>query len=515
MKLAFVCSGEPDGLKFLKINKLKVVDTLKNHGWEAIPFILKDLTYLNDQLQEYKEETIDEFIFFYTGHGDTSNRRTVLKLQLYGNKQDINNIIDEIIEYLNPNKTAIILDACYSGNFEDVKFEYNMEFLFSSKKFEESHEDLNNKFNSSIFSNYFCKALVNSAGEITLDVIKDYINLNTDKQHSQHISLDSKIVIADKTLNIIKPFNIQKNIILDRFMKSYKEIDIAQIIEVAKKFITSPLYLNKISDSTPLEAINILYDTVGYKVLNDILNELENNPPKKISEEKLLSDKKENHIYIHFRQDDLVNMKYEFDIYARYSGGKGNKTLQGLIIEDINDLNEQEKLLIELKKVRKKFPLHLIIPAELYLTNFRMWKKQDRQLIDLFNPIYIHSSDILEESLDAYEWMIEEWDEEFLPDKLLFETLQPLEKKGDKIKATDNKIGVCFKYKPTNTQEIEEHLDLAKIALLKLLDTSWIDDNYTKLTLKELPKKLYECKNISLLWDEASMLLPLKQELKD
>ena len=54
MKLAFVCSGRPDNLKYLINNRTMVYKLLEKYGWEVINIALYSITDLNKRLKEYK-----------------------------------------------------------------------------------------------------------------------------------------------------------------------------------------------------------------------------------------------------------------------------------------------------------------------------------------------------------------------------------------------------------------------------------------------------------------------------
>jgi hypothetical protein len=180
MKLAFVCSGKPDNLKYLKNNCMEVSSVLTSCGWKVIDIYLSDISEFNKRLQEYENETVDEFVFFYTGHGNISSIDRVLKLQLDNMNIRINDILEVIFTYINPKKQAIILDACYSGEFQGVSPKNNIELLSSSSAIEQSHEE--DYLEQSIFSYYFVEAIKVSPIPLTLTEIAKYIKSKTDKQ---------------------------------------------------------------------------------------------------------------------------------------------------------------------------------------------------------------------------------------------------------------------------------------------------------------------------------------------
>jgi hypothetical protein len=208
MKVAFILSGLPNGLQCLDRNRERVAKTLKNYGWiTRVDTTFYSQASLLATINEYKDYEIDDFIFFYTGHGDASSDEGILTLRLHdGTTIDINTLHREYFSKLNINRKAIILDACYSGNFEGRKFHEKTEYLCSSDFDEESYEDVSEDgLNYSYFSYYFCEALDNLEGMITLEVINEkYLQPHVDIQNSKYISIDSKMVIVDKNYMNIK-----------------------------------------------------------------------------------------------------------------------------------------------------------------------------------------------------------------------------------------------------------------------------------------------------------------------
>ena len=225
MRVAFVCSGKPDNLKYLKNNRDLLDETLSKNGWEVVNTPLSNIFDLNKRLQEYSKNSIDEFLFFYTGHGDVSNRQQILKLQLDNVEISINDILDSIFKYINPKKQAIVLDACYSGTLKDLVLENNTEFLFSSQAREQSYEDDNLK--ASIFSFYFCEAVIN--GYVKLEEISEYIDSSDDRQKPLPLNVGSDFIqIAQNNLklkslpkkNAIKTFF--NKLLLNDFIKNLR-----------------------------------------------------------------------------------------------------------------------------------------------------------------------------------------------------------------------------------------------------------------------------------------------------
>jgi len=167
-----------------------VDELLTQHGWKVIQTPLYSIADLNRRLQEYEKSKIDEFLFFYTGHGDVSNRQQILKLQLDNTEISLNDVLDSIFKYINPKKQAIVLDACYSGTLKDLTLENNTEFLFSSQAREQSYED--GTLEGSIFSFYFCEAVDN--GYVKLQEISDYIASRDKRQEPLPMRVGSEFI---------------------------------------------------------------------------------------------------------------------------------------------------------------------------------------------------------------------------------------------------------------------------------------------------------------------------------
>jgi len=204
-KVAFVLSGTPKNLKYLKNNRSLIEKALRQQGWEIVNSQLNDISNFNKLLSEYQKNTIDEFIFFFTGHGDVSNQQEILKLELDYSKLNINEIQDSIFEYINPKKLAIILDSCYSGTLKGLNLNKNIEFLFSSQAKEQSFED--HELQHSIFTYYFAEALNTLNHTYTLKNISHYINSKTNKQEPLSVNIGNNGIEFHNLHNIYQHNN--------------------------------------------------------------------------------------------------------------------------------------------------------------------------------------------------------------------------------------------------------------------------------------------------------------------
>jgi len=198
MRLAFICSGEPENLKYLKNNRELLDTTLRKYGWEVINTPLLNIGDLNTKLQEYPKNIVNEFFFFYTGHGDVTSEQQMLRLKLNNSKVYINDILDSIFEYINPKQQVVVIDACYSGTIKGINFKKNIEFLSSSQAIEQSYESDNLK--NSLFSHAFCEAFSSLSGDITLRDVSQYINSKNNKQESLPMSIGLNSIILAKRI---------------------------------------------------------------------------------------------------------------------------------------------------------------------------------------------------------------------------------------------------------------------------------------------------------------------------
>lgn len=144
---------------------------------------------LVDFLDKYRSETINELLFYFTGHGDFLNDEFYYLLSDYNNNQRKssslqNSEVDNLIRSLNPNITIKIVDACHSGvsYIKDANiFEKylqkntlnNCYFFFSSTTEQSSYQNKDMSF----FTKSFVSAILSRNGiEIRYKDIMDYIS---------------------------------------------------------------------------------------------------------------------------------------------------------------------------------------------------------------------------------------------------------------------------------------------------------------------------------------------------
>jgi len=218
MRVAFVCSGRADNLKYLDNNRNMIDTVLSEHGWEVINTPLDSIANLNLTLQKYLKNSIDEFLFFYTGHGSFSNLQRVFQLEVESATIKINDIQEAIFTHINPKKQAVIIDACYSsGSLDDLIPQKNSEFLFSSQAREESYE--NSDLRASIFSHYFVEAI--GQNKMVLSDIGQYIASKNSRQTPLWLGVGNNAM--EITNHKVKPKQIEHPFVINLLEKIENE----------------------------------------------------------------------------------------------------------------------------------------------------------------------------------------------------------------------------------------------------------------------------------------------------
>ncbi|MCH9740664.1 MAG: caspase family protein [Epsilonproteobacteria bacterium] len=179
--IAFVYSGVANGLESLQHNRNTVSSIFSTSSlWEEpINRELKSLKEITSDLKLYKDETIDNLLFFYTGHGAKKGiKRDELHLELEDDKtRNIQEVVGEIFEVFKgsdkfPNRIAIVLDACYSGTLIENNNPFTGSFeILTSAGFREKGTEKNDNSTLSLFTDAFCEAIENltkGSKEVTL-----------------------------------------------------------------------------------------------------------------------------------------------------------------------------------------------------------------------------------------------------------------------------------------------------------------------------------------------------------
>lgn len=404
MKVAFVLSGSPDGLKYLDKNREKVASKLKHYNWEVRVATFYNLPLLQSYIDEFKDQYIEDFIFFYTGHGDSSSSDGILTLKLHdGTPVDLNTLHNSYFSQLNLTRKAIILDACYSGNFEGRKFHDKTEYLCSSDFDEESYEDTSEDgLQHSYFSYYFCEALDSLEGLVTLELINQhYLEPNIDVQNSKYISIDSKMVIADKNRmeieNSLPEVAPVEPSAIDQIFLIFKEEDDAHIGYSVEGYIQSE---NEFDNELIEFNFENIYDEVEQEAfIQKLVDEFESDvtihfiiPPElfllnfkqwRYRDNELV---KRYHILLHNRDRfDSKIRKYRNMIEkwrVLFEAIKDNRLSDALLVTDDNSTKFDTRL----GKIGVCFKQYLsghdVINSTLDMANVGLWQYQDGTLAD-------------------------------------------------------------------------------------------------------------------------------------
>jgi len=178
MRLAIICGGIPklsteEPLQYIGDSVDNVISVLNNNQWKCIPF--KEATSTTDYknlLSVYKGQKIEEFLFYYIGHGTGSMMRE-FRIHFQENPLSVNDIKEATINALEryPKKMALVLDACYSGNAIDASSsEKDVEILTARGRDEEAYEYIIEGKGWSEFSFYFCNIFKTSQESDTLNL---------------------------------------------------------------------------------------------------------------------------------------------------------------------------------------------------------------------------------------------------------------------------------------------------------------------------------------------------------
>ena len=229
MKLAIICGGRDavektdTPLQFIENSMKKVEETLELNNWICKPLRIDTLENYNTWLDDIcKSEQVEEFLFYYTGHGVYGNSISQVGFQLCFKEQKatIAQLIDETRKVFStekePKKIGFVIDSCYSGDaiterYNDEKFEI-LTSSDSSKSYEKKglYKD-NPDYGISVFSYYFCTIFneVEQNDVITLEDISNFVNKSQEKQeplYSKALKRDKIIIGHNKEINELTNF---------------------------------------------------------------------------------------------------------------------------------------------------------------------------------------------------------------------------------------------------------------------------------------------------------------------
>lgn len=263
MRLAIICGGRASAdiehntnpLKYISNSIEKVKETLEENSWICKEnYIEKDIEF--DTLDNFfinlkhivKNEEINEFLFYYTGHGKYGNTKSKTDFQLRLESEQITiaqlvETIHNVFENQKSVKIALVIDSCYSGEAITKSTPYtDIEILTSTDDDTKSYEKLgldekNPNFGISVFSHYFCEAFntLHEKNELCLESIGKHVESSQDEQEPYYDGVQGreKIVIGyNKETNInsmkLKKRQISTSTIeikMDTQMKRREEIE--------------------------------------------------------------------------------------------------------------------------------------------------------------------------------------------------------------------------------------------------------------------------------------------------
>jgi hypothetical protein len=516
MKVAFILSGLPDGLQCLERNREKVATILKQYGWNTrVETTFHSQASLLTIINEYKDQKIDDFIFFYTGHGDASSDEGILTLKLHdGTTIDINTLHREYLSKLNIERKAIILDACYSGNFVGRRFHDYTEYLCSSDFDEESYEDATEGgLNYSYFSYYFCEAIDTLTGKITLDMINDeYLKPKIGVQKSKYISIDSKMVIADKTLDGIKEELKNSYQFLINYFSPYNKND---FLKVSESFLDKNLYA-RIKEYRTIEEIivhiseNERFPCIIKELFNDDNAEL----GQWLSEQELSQCQREQEEVVYA----LLVVVFKFIEKSKYEVTFIAKDLPHMIDESdsfIYDFNiDKEKfmkkvmsyILVDVGTCNPK--VDLVLPLQLMTEAINLWEAGFMESLSRLARTNIRYYARYNTNADMKEKiLIPQWNE-------IKEKIQ----NGNSLKCIDSEgnigeIGSNMEYCGISSRFILENKHIKALintgmGYIMLWITNESSNNLQELyeNINRLQEKYYECNTdpINLMWDDPN-----------
>lgn len=223
-----------------------------------------------------------------------------------------------------------------------------------------------------------------------------------------------------------------------------------------------------------------------------------------------------NQIFLVFNENNRSENKYEVTGYIQCDNEFENDLIE-YAFENINNQDEQEKFLEILIKSAEldKVPIHFIIPSSLFLVNFKQWKYRGNELIKLYD-IVLHNQEMFLINISRYKKKIDDWNELFekLKDNHIATALSSVHSDNERFDTREEKIGVCFKYSPSNYEAIKNITSQVPIGLWQYPQGNKAD--YQEWTssgvyLNQLRQSSRNCDHTALLWDDMSMLEKLKR----
>jgi hypothetical protein len=247
-------------------------------------------------------------------------------------------------------------------------------------------------------------------------------------------------------------------------------------------------------------------NTIEEKSYKEILNSFKDTEEKK---------KSTNRVFLIFNADDISDKIYNVVGYIEDNNEYESDFLE-FTFNDIQDESEQEEFLRLLyeKSQLINIPVHFIIPPELFLVNFKLWKYDGTELIKIYNVLF-HNKNKFSMNSRGYSSLINDWNTKFntFKDKNISNSLLPINGIYDTFDCRIHKIGAYFTYQPEVHENIEKVVRFANIGIWNYSSgdiinyKEWLNGTFNLSNIKEESRN-YD--HVALLWDDMSLLKDLK-----
>ena len=169
--------------------------TFQRQNWHVDTRMLNDDFSFEEQLEKYKDITVDDCIFYYIGDA-TLTKEDELLLTSNDIKVSFASKLKNIYTKFNNCNIAGVIDTCFYGNNTLNNINDDIElFIFNSSENESYRYEA---------SSYFCEAMNSSVDIVTLPYVREYIN-SRDKiggyvldRYTKH-DFSQNILLVDKT----------------------------------------------------------------------------------------------------------------------------------------------------------------------------------------------------------------------------------------------------------------------------------------------------------------------------
>lgn len=393
-RIALICKGKSDpntgkDCSVSKLNSLtnnvnRVASVLSEHGnWIPHIYEVTTTTKLKDKINEIKENGVDEFLFYYTGHGRASSK----SFEIVGVDEcdiDLVTILEQT--RIGNRAVSIILDACESKAIADNwsnLIPYEILTATDDKAYEVENITGDGKWYS-YFSYHFCEYMKNREHHTTLSEFNKYLI-------NQYASIDDqKKQESNYRLPIINRYTKINTIVYGKQFKTIrKELEaIYSTLDDFKKSIFSyvPKGLSTYESIETInnrdELLNLLIEKESNGVLycllraNNIAHEYVNNFTGRKCCDKVNPKISKVMVIVNH---DKANGKYDVGFYSYYDDkNQHHDSSQWITLFDWNNFLEEtliEKLQsIVLYGTTQKVELIIVLPLDRFSEKFELLK---------------------------------------------------------------------------------------------------------------------------------------------